>query len=96
MENNLSLSKSFKYIGKLLDKDCTTISKEIRNHYKVMNTSSLGKRVNNCLVRKTCTNRGKNCIISNCINFKEGKSPLLNKPPYVCNGCKKKKSMYLN
>ena len=36
IKNNLSLSKSFKYIGKLLNKDCTTISKEIRNHYRVM------------------------------------------------------------
>ena len=90
IENNLSLSKSFKYIGKLLNKDCTTISKEIRNHYKVMNTGSVGRRFNNCLFRKTCVNRGKNCIISNCINFKEEKSPLLEKPPYVCNGCKKR------
>ena len=89
IENNLSLSKSFKYIGKLLNKDCTTISKEIRNHYKVMNTGSVGRRFNNCLFRKTCVNRGKNCIISNCINFKEEKCPLLEKPPYVCNGCKK-------
>ena len=90
IENNLSLSKSFKYIGKLLNKDCTTISKEIRNHYKVMNTGSVGRRFNNCLFRKTCVNRGKNCIISNCINFKEEKCPLLEKPPYVCNGCKKR------
>mgnify|MGYP004628569613 FL=1 len=29
IEKNLSLSKSFKYIAKLLNKDCTTISKEI-------------------------------------------------------------------
>lgn len=90
IENNLSLSKSFKYIGKLLNKDCTTISKEIRNHYKVMNAGSVGRRFNNCLFRKTCVNRGKNCIISNCINFKEEKCPLLEKPPYVCNGCKKR------
>lgn len=88
IENNLSLSKSFKYIGKLLNKDCTTISKEIRNHYKVMNTGSVGRRFNNCLYRRSCPNRGKNCIISNCINFKEEKCPLLDKPPYVCNGCK--------
>lgn len=29
IEKNLSLSKSFKYIAKLLNKDCTIISKEI-------------------------------------------------------------------
>lgn len=29
IERELSLSKSFKYIGKLINKDCTTISKEV-------------------------------------------------------------------
>lgn len=88
IEKNLSLSKSFKYIGKILDKDCTTISKEIKNHYIVKNTGSLGRKFNNCLYRRSCPNRGKNCNISNCINFKKEKCSLLNKPPYVCNGCK--------
>lgn len=55
-----------------------------------MNTGSVGRRFNNCLYRRTCPNKGKNYIISNCINFKEEKCPLLNKPPYVYNGCKKK------
>ena len=91
IENYLFSSKSFKYIGESLNKDCTTISKEIRNHYKVMNTGSVGRRFNNCLFRRTCANKGKNCIISNCIHFKEEKCPLLDKPPYVCNGCKKRK-----
>lgn len=90
IEKNLSLSKSFKYIAKLLNKDCTTISKEIKNHYKVMNTGSIGRRFNNCLYRRTCPNRGKNCNISSCINFTEEKCSLLNKSPYVCNGCKNK------
>lgn len=90
IEKNLSLSKSFKYIAKLLNKDCTTISKEIKNHYKVMNTGSIGRRFNNCLYRRTCPNRGKNCNISSCINFTEERCSLLNKSPYVCNGCKNK------
>lgn len=90
IEKNLSLSKSFKYIAKLLNKDCTTISKEIKNHYKVMNTGSVGRRFNNCLYRRTCPNRGKNCNISSCINFTEERCSLLNKSPYVCNGCKNK------
>ena len=90
IEKNLSLSKSFKYIAKLLNKDCTTISKEIKNHYKVMNTGSIGRRLNKCLYRRTCPNRGKNCHISSCINSTEEKCSLLNKSPYVCNGCKNK------
>ena len=35
IERELSLGKSFKYIGNLKNKDCTTISKEVRNHYKI-------------------------------------------------------------
>lgn len=96
IEKNLSLSKSFKYIAKLLNKDCTTISKKIKNHYKVMNTGSIGRRFNNCLYRRTCPNKGKNCNISSCINFTEEKCSLLNKSPYVCNGCKNKIHCTLN
>lgn len=88
IEKNLYLSQSFKYIGRILDKDCTTISKEIRNHYIIKNTGGVGRRFNNCIYRKTCPNRGKNCNLMNCSEFKEEKCSLLTKPPYVCNGCK--------
>ena len=90
IEKNLCERTSFKRIGRILDKDCTTISKEIRNHYIVKNTGGVGRRFNNCMYRSTCPNRGKYCNISNCSNFKEEKCPLLQQPPYVCNGCKKR------
>lgn len=90
IERELSLSNSFKFIGTLLNKDCTTISKEVRNHYIVKNIGGVGRRFNNCLYRRTCPNRGKNCIISRCTNFQEEKCSLLEKPPYVCNGCIKR------
>ena len=32
IERELSLGKSFKYIGNLINKDCTTISREGRNY----------------------------------------------------------------
>ena len=35
IEKYLSQNKSFKEIGKLIDKNCTTISREIRSHYTV-------------------------------------------------------------
>lgn len=88
IEKYLVERKSFKEIGRLLDKDCTTISREIRNHYTVKNTGSVGRKFNNCLYRRTCPNRGRNCNINTCLEFKEEKCSLLNKPPYVCNGCK--------
>ena len=90
IENGLSTRKSFKEIARSIGKDCTTISREIRNHYVVKNTGSIGRQFNNCIYRSTCPNRGKNCNLNNCTKFKEQKCNLLNKPPYVCNGCKLK------
>ena len=88
IENGLSAKKSFKEIARSIGKDCTTISREIRNHYVVKNTGGIGRQFNNCIYRSTCPNRGKNCNLNNCTEFKEQKCNLLNKPPYVCNGCK--------
>ena len=90
IENSLSTRISFKEIARSSGKDCTTISREIRNHYVVKNTGGIGRQFNNCIYRSTCPNRGKNCNLNNCTKFKEQKCNLLNKPPYVCNGCKLK------
>lgn len=90
IENSLMQRKSFKEIGDTIGKNKSTISREIRNHYIVKNTGSVGRRFNNCIHRRTCPNRGKNCNISNCLEFQEEKCLLLTKPPYVCNGCKLK------
>jgi transposase, IS30 family len=90
IENSLCKGMSFKEIARNIGKNCTTISREIRNHYIVKNTGSVGRRFNNCIYRRTCENRGKNCNLTNCTEFKEEKCNILNKPPYVCNGCKNK------
>ena len=90
IEKYLNQNKSFKEIGILVNKNCTTISREIRNHYVTKNTGGIGRRFNNCIYRATCPNRGKDCNLHNCTEFKEEKCPLLNKPPYICNGCEKK------
>lgn len=45
---------SFKEIGQLLGKDPSTISKEIRNHYKVVEKSTY----NPCANRRTCKHYG--------------------------------------
>ena len=90
IEKYLTQNKSFKEIGKLVNKNCTTISREIKNHYVTKNTGCVGRKFNNCIYRTTCPNRGKLCTLGNCSKFKEEKCSLLNKPPYVCNGCKNK------
>lgn len=96
IENGLNKSLSFKKIGEIVNKNCTTISREIRSHYITKNTGASGRNFNNCAYRYICPNRGKNCNIHNCSEFKEEKCNLLNKPPYVCNGCKKKTSCTLS
>ena len=90
IENNLNNNVPLKQIGRNLNKHCSSISREIKNHYIIKNTGSVGRAFNNCLFRRTCPDRGKNCNIKNCPEFQEEISPLLNKSPYVCNGCKKR------
>ena len=90
IENNLNKNVSLKQISKIVNKHPSSISREIRNHYITKHTGSVGRQFNNCLYRKTCPNRGKNCKIKNCVVFVEEKCPLLNHSPYVCNGCKRR------
>ncbi len=88
IEKGLLERDSFTKIGNAIDKNKTTVSREIKNHYIVKNTGCVGRRFNNCIYRRDCPNRGRQCDISNCSEFKEEKCTLLSKPPYVCNGCK--------
>lgn len=90
IEKYLTQNKSFKEIGELLNKNRSTISREIRNHYITKKSGGVGRKFNNCIYRTTCPNRGSACELDKCSEFKEEKCPLLNKPPYVCNGCKNK------
>ena len=96
IENNLSNNISLKQIGRNINKHCSCISREIKNHYITKNTGSVGRKFNNCLYRRTCSNRGRNCNLKNCTEFIEEKCPFLNKSPYVCNGCKKRKQCTLS
>ena len=90
IQNSLNNNISLKQIGRDINKHCSSISREIKNHYVTKNTGSVGRVFNNCLFRRTCPNRGKNCNLKNCIEFVEEKCTLLSKSPYVCNGCKKR------
>ena len=95
IEKGLMERKSFKEIAKSINKNCTTISREIKNHYITENKGAMGRQFNNCLFRKTCPNRGKSCNIKTCSEFKEEICDRLSKPPYVCNGCKYRNSCTL-
>lgn len=95
IEKGLKENKSFKEIAKIVNKNCTTISREIRNHYVVENIGTYGRSFNNCLQRKNCPNRGKNCNIQTCPNYIKEECKLLQKAPYVCNNCKLRQSCTL-
>ncbi len=109
IERMLKGSFSFKAMSRELNKDCTSISKEVRNHIIFKKTGSYGKAFNNCIHRFTCTK----CYICDsphchnryckfcaqcsraCEDFKKENCTLLTKPPYVCNGCSKLKNCTL-
>lgn len=96
---------SFKAIAKELDKDCTTISKEVRRHIIFKRTGCQGNPYNACRHRFSCDHRllctpchyphrpsfCRRCKLCNalCPAFERQLCPRHAKPPYVCNGCDK-------
>lgn len=94
---------SFRAIAHELDKDPTTISKEIRNHFVFKKTGSYGRPHNSCIHRLSCDKRFVCSVCpsvkthtycrfckncnSTCPDFIQEFCPQHKKPPYVCNGC---------
>lgn len=102
IEVRLNENASFKAIGKELGKDCTTISKEVRNHISFERKGGHSILFNDCLNRKSCHMSGgicsvcdqhkKDCCrcgrcIYNCPDYIKELCPRHLKPPYTCNGC---------
>lgn len=50
IETKLNEGESFKAIGRLLNKDFTTISKEVKNHISFEKSGAYGKAFNDCLL----------------------------------------------
>lgn len=104
IETQLSNSTSFKAIASALDKDPSTISKEVRSHLSVERIGGFRKKYNACTKRNVCLvgglcfpcNAGRNyrfcrsCGMCSrfCPDFEAYSCPKLDKPLYVCNGCK--------
>lgn len=101
----LSQQKSFKRIAAETGKNCTTISREVKNHLEYKKTGGYGRPFNACILRKDCPHKSlcshctspkqKFCSFcekcnSNCPDFQEEQCPRLHKAPYVCNGCQDK------
>lgn len=106
IEKALLVGESFATIARKLDKDPSTISKEIRKHSRVKERKNPDFAPIPCNNRKGCKIRylcddlcGTSCAICKKPNFKciyicpsyEPKTcGKLKKPPYVCNGCGKR------
>lgn len=98
IEKGLKERASFKQIAKSVGKDCTTISKEIKNHIIYKNTGAIGRPFFDCANRYNCEFRVKGtlCNQKNCDHYKKEVCEKLTKPPYVCNGCSKRSSCTLS
>ena len=68
IESGLKDNLSFKQIAKNIDRDCTTISKEIKNHIIFKNSGAVGRPFFDCLYRHNCPykKKGKKCIPKLC------------------------------
>lgn len=103
IQNGLDKRLSFKAIAALLGKDCTTISKEIKNHIFIERKGAPYRVFNDCVHRHHCSHSGDVCsmcirklkrtcsfcgkCIDKCPDYEKEECPILKKPPYVCNGC---------
>jgi len=100
IHSGLNTGKSFRQIANHLDKDPSTISKEVRQHRSRLLTGPVGRISNKCIHRADCIVSGlcdhicgrqfcRHCNKCNakCPDFQEEHCLLLSRPPYVCNGC---------
>ena len=111
LEKGLRDGQSFKQIGGLIGKNCTSVSREIRSHLVVERTGACGQRFNECANRFGCQYTGvcdlEECKDSKCRNcryllcgkyctdFERQVCPRLAEPPYVCNGCEDRRKCTL-
>lgn len=99
IEQELMRNTSFRDIALILDKDPTTIAKEVRNHRIRKEGQSIHVNFNHCSRKFNCKRRNvcglacnrecRKCNICNkvCSDFEEGTCLRLKRAPYVCNGC---------
>ena len=103
IQHGLDACLSFKAIGAQIRKDCTTISKEVRAHIIFAKKGAPYRPFNDCVNRTHCNHYGDACddcsrknkkkcstcgsCIPKCPDYKKEVCPLLDKAPYVCNGC---------
>lgn len=105
----LKEDKSIRKIAKALNRDPTTIAKEIKKHLEVKETGCGGRPFNQCKNSDRCTKTGvcgaKWCLDfcykcskcnSVCNGFEEQICERLIKAPYCCNGCSKTRGCHFH
>ena len=106
IEKGLTENKSFAEIGRIIGKDPSTVSKEVRLHACIKERPDSGYTNPPCIHRKGCKMTflcdeqcGTMCkvckkqnmrCIDVCPAYETAECEKLKKPPYVCNGCGKK------
>jgi IS30 family transposase len=106
IQNALDAKKSFKQIGRELNRDCSTISKEIRARRVFRQTGAFGNPFNDCVYRSECQENAlctdgpcrrrlcKRCTTNICWkicqNYEKVVCEKREAPPYICNGCASK------
>lgn len=109
MEHSLNEGQSLKDISKFLCKDPTTISKEIKRHrtLNTWNKGSFNNPYNFCIHRfrckktnacekiRICDTLCRSCHKCNlvCSRFEKESCLRLDRAPFVCNGCTRKKNL---
>lgn len=111
IEVMLNNKSSFRAIADALDKDPSTISKEIRSHLVFRRVGGIRLNYNSCALRFQCSKSRictpchserkyslcRRCSMCNalCKDFRMEICGRLLKPPYVCNGCGQRNSCSL-
>ena len=102
IEQELSKNTSFKEIAKHLEKDPTTISKEVKKHRIRKEGQAIHIGFNHCarkynchrhnLCNPRCSKECRHCVYCNkvCSDFEDGICLRLKRAPFVCNGCTEK------
>lgn len=109
IQAGLNQGKSLTAIGKEIGKDRTTIGREIKSR-STQSEDALGNDCthrHSCDVAKKCANKegcfrkGKRCkslcwmCRKECPDYQKENCERLSVPPYVCNGCKNRKTCHL-
>jgi IS30 family transposase len=105
IEQSLEVDMSFRQIAETLEKDPSTISKEIRKHRIVASSKKGGRgftdcrQAPNCQKQHLCAKTGCSFYCATCSRYRCDKRcadyiptacDKLNRLPYVCNGCERR------